>query len=722
MAKLKYKDQNGVWHTIPAGQTLGGAEMPQEVVDNIFDVVNTRMGNVEGDISALNSRIDSTNTDVSIANTRINVTNTRIDGIQAEFASPEEATEGQVLTADGAGGSVWAEPTGGGGEGGGAWKTTESALPIFFPAQGSDIVARLSGKYRQLGEGEPSLTNYRPFEPWLTSGQTLSARMKGVNLLDPKRIVDGLIANGVPENEVGLTNGGFWLKSRNNAQNFFPDLQDVFKPNTRYTLSFNGFLGEGHGPTSYFSLRFEYTDGTTTAKSTNSSIQRTVLTSVANKTVSRISIIFYNGTNWTANLTEMMLTEGIVETAFEPYFDPFIINQTVSETIYSGVLSTDGKSLITHSHSVFDGSEAWSISNTSLIQTERFRLALNGPVKDSGYSSHFKTLPAPGADEPMVFAETNYVYIRIPAATIGVVHEDPDATKVAAFKSWLAAQHAAGTPVTFAYEVPRVSTPTEDLGLKAGQWGWYKRPVTYLVESNAAPTISVDYIEDATYQANSLQPLLRSNTNLTDEFMWDGGYRYFPVERNIADTPMQSGHQWLYDLSEGNNPAENTLYSTNGVLQIRGGTMTVLSALYTNTDMPQQFKLSFGMSRWTTPHWPRCLFLKYIDSNNKLWLDAVQYSLSLKQMVDGITSTLATTPTNSLSAYHLVNEQYQIYYYFSSSGRKRIKVLLNDSVIIDHDLDAETGNLFAVPTPFRIESGGTTSIANLMVRDLQFKY
>jgi hypothetical protein len=94
---------------------------------------------------------------------------------------------------------------------------------------------------------------------------------------------------------------------------------------------------------------------------------------------------------------------------------------------------------------VLNGTESWNV--TSVTGATRFNRYISGITDKQGLCSHYKWLAQTGGTNHY-YSSTNYLFI----------FSETLATE-ADFKSWLAAQYAAGTPVTVYYVL---ATPTTE--------------------------------------------------------------------------------------------------------------------------------------------------------------------------------------------------------------------------------------------------------------------
>ena len=233
-----------------------------------------------------------------------------------------------------------------------------------------------------------------------------------------------------------------------------------FKENTVYTFSFDLYTTSMHS-----NILIQYTDGTTTALSTQPSGNwaHRVLKSTANKTIKYLRVQYSQDRSY-IDLNTFMVEESSTATTYEPYIGAnYTIDLGNTElckiSTYKDYIYKSGDDWYVHKavgKAVLDGSENWNIDNSG--QSNWYYVAniyskihaatppYPLPVHEWAYSTHYinEYIPQGNNKGFAVFTATNVVNIRIKEQT-----EDT----LANFKIWL----AANLPKFY---IP-IATPTE---------------------------------------------------------------------------------------------------------------------------------------------------------------------------------------------------------------------------------------------------------------------
>ncbi|PWL43785.1 MAG: hypothetical protein DBY45_06595 [Clostridiales bacterium] len=163
-------------------------------------------------------------------------------------------------------------------------------------------------------------------------------------------------------------------------------------------------------------------------------------------------------------LVQFQLEEGSTPTAYEPYSGTDYPLPTLEALMslpngvcdeYDAVTGVETRRV---GIKKYDGTEAWDIGLNG-IQASTIRFVVQVPLSGnrSTLCSHFKY----NTSQSLADDTDWYIYnlagwavaINISKAIIGYTQEDSDEQIKSKFKAWLAAQHAAGTPVTVYYEL-----------------------------------------------------------------------------------------------------------------------------------------------------------------------------------------------------------------------------------------------------------------------------
>lgn len=179
------------------------------------------------------------------------------------------------------------------------------------------------------------------------------------------------------------------------------------------------------------------------------------------------------------------------------------------ETLYGGLVDLEaGVFRRERAVKAFDGTEAWSAGTIQSNGAFRTSLAIPDMIIGSSMNfvcSHLKTVTYSGnADaNSIAFGTNNNNYISVVVI----------ANNVAEFKSWLAAQHAAGTPVTICYKLATpVETPIAPLTLTALQQLDRYTPQLNVV-SVSAGALALGYAKSLIRQAQEIDALIEGLTN-----------------------------------------------------------------------------------------------------------------------------------------------------------------------------------------------------------------
>jgi hypothetical protein len=109
---------------------------------------------------------------------------------------------------------------------------------------------------------------------------------------------------------------------------------------------------------------------------------------------------------------------------------------------------------------VFDGTESGWAKSGDYTTVTRFYYSLPGAYGDNAVnsclSSHFKSYAynsIPMEDNSIAVNYSPRIYLKIANTITGILSTDDGTTRVTKLKAWLAAEYAAGTPVTVFYKL-----------------------------------------------------------------------------------------------------------------------------------------------------------------------------------------------------------------------------------------------------------------------------
>lgn len=296
-----------------------------------------------------------------------------------------------------------------------------SGNPIAWEASGTEyLFPSVSFVPKQEGSGDPSPDNVRPISGY----DSVTVNGRGKNLITLEHTMRGtygyvLGVTRLTEYRVFLVNGA------------------------TYTLSFDvGFTL----PTYLYSVS---KSSTSPHQLGNIAITgATSITFTVDLPTGFYSIHLYNGNTWIEQpFTKWQLEVGSTPTAYEPYQPGTTATLTLPETIYGGTVDVvAGEGEKTWGYLEFNGSESWGLYEPSSVRlANQFRINLSGFYADGCVSSHYKSnTTIPQTDKSI--QSTSYFGNSVNICDSGF-------NAVEEWKAYLAAQYAAGTPVTIAYQL-----------------------------------------------------------------------------------------------------------------------------------------------------------------------------------------------------------------------------------------------------------------------------
>ena len=292
------------------------------------------------------------------------------------------------------------------------------------PVEGYPLSAVVTLKPKQAGSGDPSPENVRPISGY--DDVTVSVRGKNLfnisNIESTKGITnngDGSLTVTTPPNVTGVS-----------SHKTLRELCDGITPGT-YTIN-----AESTGSSNYV-----YTPATGSwYYGTSKTLTDEMLDS---------ALSFYaSGIATTATISNIQLELGSTPTPYEPYQPGTTAQLSLPETIYGGTVdAVTGVGEKTWEFVEFDGTENWQVSSTE--DGKFFYLnRTNPPLAESnaGLCSCFLigTVAYTTAD---LTIQLPYTEVRLWRVKYNEITTAED------FKSYLAAQAAAGTPVQVAYKL-----------------------------------------------------------------------------------------------------------------------------------------------------------------------------------------------------------------------------------------------------------------------------
>lgn len=310
--------------------------------------------------------------------------------------------------------------------------TVEGNPVTCQPVEGYPLGVKVSFAPRQEGEGDPSPENVRPISGW----DDVTVNVRGKNLFNISKI----------ENTPSITNNGDGSLTVSSG----PPGTGLITASTQKTLR---ELCDGITPGTY-TINAETTDP-------NKLVYVPVLGVWAygtSKTLtdemldSKPLYLYSSKEGSTATISNIQLELGSTPTSYEPYQPGTTTTLTLPETIYGGTVdAVTGVGEKTWEFVEFDGTEIWNIypNPNDAVKTVYIRydiepysayinvLCDRSKFIPSGWTSN---IPWTISSSPI----TNAIYITIP--------NDLGST-IESWKTYLAAQASAGTPVQVAYKL-----------------------------------------------------------------------------------------------------------------------------------------------------------------------------------------------------------------------------------------------------------------------------
>jgi len=332
------------------------------------------------------------------------------------------------------------------------WRKTASGNPVsVYPVPESPLYPKVSGTFTQAGTGDPSPSNIRPITPWLASGGQAKVKRTGKNLLDWDFL--SRVSNNVGA-AVTLADKVFKVVLSGSAYSGMY----YHRANALNLALFTSLLGKGVTLSADMKADANVTiqmgiEPTSAQKSVTTSWQRFSVTSSA---LSASAILyFYNVLTPTATnlyISNIQLELGSVATPYEPYTESEITLTTPQE-IPAGWMGCEGNGQVTDGKKVLNGAESgWTMHGTIpgwfSLDPAFTDAYVSNAANDFAKCSHF--VQGPHNDV------ANLIEGKF-ALGIGVgqrlVFKYTTATTLQNWKDYLAAQYAAGTPVTIYYKL-----------------------------------------------------------------------------------------------------------------------------------------------------------------------------------------------------------------------------------------------------------------------------
>lgn len=339
----------------------------------------------------------------------------------------------------------------------------------------------IQGQTTETGEGDKG-----PDNPYTITGVTpAKLTVCGKNLFDPVGQFDRLYAYADtytgsgdihPVNETYLGRDAVKCQNRTLAQsssNVYYFLQDCFEPNTQYTFSFDWAYGRQNPDAAsnngyYFHIK--YTDGSYLMPflgNTQQTVEwrhRTV-TSGVGKTIKNVSFSWGTNDPIYLDFNTFQMERGAAETAYAPYVgaeypvSPGGAMHCLPNGIFDTLDVVNGEKIKRLAVKIFDGTENWTAAG-SVTGGHGFKYTMSDgkPAIGNVWCSHFQKRPSATPQVVNTYFCDNVYY---GANQFHINITDTLATTVDEWKTWVAAQHTAGTPLTVVYEL---ATPVTTQG------------------------------------------------------------------------------------------------------------------------------------------------------------------------------------------------------------------------------------------------------------------
>ena len=355
--------------------------------------------------------------------------------------------------------------------------------------EGYPLGVKVSWKPTQEGSGDPSPENIRPIK-----GRTeIKVERCGENLLNIKpfdtRIQKGITFEYVPE-------GGIHIQGTASASADSPTFPVWHLPPGKY---YGLDMGAGIAA-SIVVLR----NGRSLWLNTKG-----IFEILAGDVTKYWYVIVANGVTLNNTIYPYIVPGATAPTTYTPYIGR-TNTLTLPENVYGGEVDAEGKGQETWKILTLDGTEQWKDNGTIEIKKEQQWALYDilAPYSGTfGISSHFDNVNG-SLGYPF-----NYVRISVRSIVFHVASDGPFAT-IDAWKSYLAAQYAAGTPVQVCYKlaepVPFTSTGAQPLPTLAGV-------NTVLTDADSVTAAGrADPIQTIAKLSNRVAALEAAATNITE--------------------------------------------------------------------------------------------------------------------------------------------------------------------------------------------------------------
>lgn len=360
--------------------------------------------------------------------------------------------------------------------------TVSGSVVQCYPVANYPLGVKVAWEPHQEGEGDPSPDNIRP----ITGMDEVQVTRAGKNLIP------------ITADETQTTNGVTWTVSDGVIH-----AQGTASPTSRYVAATNIFLPKGtYAVNPAENIFYELVTGNTVVVQTKTSF------TLESDFIGKLHFYVLKGTTADTDIYPQ-IELGSTPTAYEPYQPGTTATLTLPETIYGGTVDAVTGEGSEEVHGVqFNGTEAWIQTtasstglsyfeyrfpdSTDLLPSSATSIAL---ARQSQKISHFKI----GNPYSENVDDAGWVYNTASAEAAIARIRASRFENVEEWKSYLAAQYAAGTPVTIAY---KLATP-QPIQATGGQ-SIPALPGTNTVYTDA-DTVTVSGLSDPVSTIASLQ-------------------------------------------------------------------------------------------------------------------------------------------------------------------------------------------------------------------------
>ena len=237
------------------------------------------------------------------------------------------------------------------------------------------------------------------------------------------------------------------------------------QPNTKYTISLYVPAGEAYYTNENLFAKIVYLPVSTGGIYSAEATTKPTISNTDPKQYATgkgwILLKVQSGTTASGNARDLQIEFGDTATPYEPYTGQTITLPALASLYGDGTVCDEydvvsGVETRRWKRVVFDGTEAWAVSATGTAGKYRVSLSIEDILPTATFSqasscrcSHYATISADNTYHLQVGISANY------GTSHGIfIYDDAyDVQDVTGWKSYLAAQYAAGTPVTVVYQL-----------------------------------------------------------------------------------------------------------------------------------------------------------------------------------------------------------------------------------------------------------------------------